>query len=103
MLSQNIVHYIPNIVHHRVHVCLIGQVITERLGPPQPGPVLLLLLLLLGPRLVALLGAVRPLEGEGVPHAAAVTTHNTPRDHWPLAARCVFRHSNLCWSWRYGS
>ena len=76
MLSQNIVHYIPNIVHHRVHVCLIGQVITERLGPPQPGPVLLLLLLLLAPRLVALLGPVRPLEGEGVPHAAAVTTHN---------------------------
>ena len=68
MLSQNIVHYIPNIVHHRLHVCLIGQVITEGLGPPQPGPVLLLLLL--APRLVALLGPVRPLEGEGVPHAA---------------------------------
>ena len=102
MLSQNIVLSIPNIVHHRVHVCLIGQVITERLGPPQPGPVLLLLLLLLAP-LVALLSPVRPLEGEGVPHAAAVTTHYTPRDHWTLAARCVFRHSNLCWSWRYGS
>ena len=99
MLSQNIVHYIQNIVHLRLHVCLIGQVITEGLGPPQPGPVLLLLLL--GPRLVALLGPVRPLEGEGVPHAATVTTHNTPRDHWPLAARCVFRHSNLCR--RYGS
>ena len=103
MLSQNIVHYIPNIVHHRLHVCLIGQVITEGLGPPQPGPVLLLLLLL-APRLVALLGPVWPLEGEGVPHAANVATHYIPGDHWPLAdPGCVFRHSNLCWSWRYGS